>query len=128
MSEHFDRSVRQERVLLDLLGDKWSILVLGAICDHHGARRFNALARDVPGISQRSLATCLRRLERNGLIHRRVIDGPKLGTEYSFTDLGYTLDPPVTALLAWTKLHTDAVRAAQVTYDAREEAPRDAEA
>lgn len=118
MSASVGPELRRDRVLLDLLADKWTLLVLGSLCDHGGSRRFNAIRRDIPEISQRSLASCLRRLERNGLVQRRIIDGRRLGVEYSLTGLGYTLDEPVATLLLWTARHTDAVRGAQDRYDA----------
>lgn len=117
MSLNVSAKLREDRVLLDLIGDKWTMLVFGALCDHGGTRRFNALRRDVAGISQKSLSNCLRRLARNGLVSRRVLLGAQLGVEYSFTELGYTLDAPVTALLGWTGTHADAVRAAQQRFD-----------
>ncbi len=108
-----DKAVRDDRVLLDLLADKWTIAVLGSMCDHGYRRRFNAIRRDVQGISQKSLVRCLRRLEENGLIEREVItDGP-LGVEYRFTELAKTLDKPLAALFEWTLTHGGAVRAAQ---------------
>ncbi|OYZ75094.1 MAG: hypothetical protein B7Y12_13540 [Rhizobiales bacterium 24-66-13] len=105
MSDTIDPELRRDRVLLDLIADKWTLLVLGSLCDHAGVRRFNAIRRDIPDISQRSLASCLRRLERNGLIRRRVIDGRQLGVE------------PVTTLLLWTAKHAEGVRGAQDRYD-----------
>lgn len=117
MADGIDPATRRDRILLDLLSDKWTVLVLGSLCDNDGVRRFNAIRRDVPGISQRSLAFCLRRLERNGLIRRRVIDGPQLGVEYSFTELGLSLDAPVASLLQWTAGHADQVREAQASFD-----------
>jgi DNA-binding HxlR family transcriptional regulator len=120
MGGTIDPTLREDRVLLDLVGDKWTVLVFGALCDHQGRRRFNEIRRDIPGISQKSLTTCLRRLERNGLIQRRVITRSKLGVEYSFTELGDTLDAPVTSLLAWTAQYADAVRAAQGVFDLSE--------
>lgn len=117
MSDTIDPELRRDRVLLDLIADKWTMLVLGSLCDHAGVRRFNAIRRDIPDISQRSLASCLRRLERNGLIRRRVIDGRRLGVEYSFTELGVSLDEPVTTLLLWTAKHAEKVRSAQERYD-----------
>jgi len=117
VTDDIDPELRRDRVLLDLLSDKWTLLVLGSLCDHDGVRRFNAIKRDIPDISQRSLAFCLRRLERNGLICRRVIDGPQLGVEYSFTRLGFSLDQPVAALLRWTSDHADQVRHAQQSFD-----------
>jgi DNA-binding HxlR family transcriptional regulator len=118
MSDQIDSKLREDRILLDLIGDKWTILVLGSLCDHQGRRRFNSIRRDVPGISQKSLTNCLRRLERNGLLKRRIVMGAPPGVEYIFTDLGYTLDAPVTGLLAWTAAHGETVRAAQAVFDA----------
>jgi DNA-binding HxlR family transcriptional regulator len=51
---------------------------------------------------------CLRRLERNGLVERRVITAAPLGVEYAFTELGRTLDERPGAAIAiqnWLKSH-----------------------
>jgi len=118
MSEIYDAKLRSDRILLDLVGDKWTILVFGSLCDHGGRRRFNAIRRDIPGISQKSLTQCLRRLERNGLLQRHVYTSAGgIAVEYAFTELGYTLDDPVGALLAWTAANTGAVRRSQAEFD-----------
>jgi len=117
MADDIDPALRRDRVLLDLLADKWTLPVLGSLCDHGGRRRFNAIRRDIPDVSQRSLASCLRRLERNGLNAREVIAGRQIGVEYSFTELGLSLDAPITKLLAWTSSHARKVRAAQSSFD-----------
>ena len=118
MSDGFDAKLRSDRVLLDLVGDKWTVLVCGSLCDHGGRRRFNAIRRDIPGISQKSLTQCLRRLERNGLLQRHVYTSAGgIAVEYAFTELGYTLDDPVGALLAWTAANTGAVRRSQAEFD-----------
>jgi len=119
MATNKTAQLREDRILLDLIGDKWTILVLGSLCDHQGNRRFNAIRRDIPGISQKSLTQCLRRLERNGLIERRVTTTAPPGVEYRFTPLGYTLDVPVASLLNWTGTYANAVREAQATFDAQ---------
>src|SRR5258708_22191924 len=99
MSEIYDAKLRSDRILLDLVGDKWTVLVFGSLCDHGGRRRFNAIRRDIPGISQKSLTQCLRRLERNGLLQRHVCTrAGGLAVEYAFTELGYTLDRKSTRL------------------------------
>jgi DNA-binding HxlR family transcriptional regulator len=117
MDHEISPGLRQDRVLLDLIGDKWTILVLGSLCDHDHRRRFNAIRRDIPGISQKSLTNSLRRLERNGLIKRHVLSDRPLGVEYVFTELGLTLDRPVASLLEWTASHADDVRSAQASFD-----------
>jgi DNA-binding HxlR family transcriptional regulator len=89
MSEIYDAKLRSDRILLDLVGDKWTVLVFGSLCDHGGRRRFNAIRRDIPGISQKSLTQCLRRLERNGLLRRHVYTkAGGMAVEYAFTELG----------------------------------------
>jgi DNA-binding HxlR family transcriptional regulator len=118
VSELYGAKLRSDRVLLDLVGDKWTVLVFGSLCDHGGRRRFNAIRRDIPGISQKSLTQCLRRLERNGLVRRDVhTSAGRLAVEYAFTELGDTLDGPVGALLAWTAANAEAVRRSQAEFD-----------
>jgi DNA-binding HxlR family transcriptional regulator len=118
MSEVYDAKLRGDRILLDLVGDKWTVLVFGSLCDHGGKRRFNAIRRDIPGISQKSLTQCLRRLERTGLLRRHVYTSASgLAVEYAFTELGDTLDGPVGALLSWTAANADAVRRSQAEFD-----------
>ncbi|WP_321931267.1 winged helix-turn-helix transcriptional regulator [Paraburkholderia guartelaensis] len=108
-----------DRLLLDQIADRWSILVLGAICSSGGALRFNALRREVSGLTQKTLTQCLRRLERNGIVERRLIDSAPPGVEYVVTPLGRTLDKPFAALNAWTAAHGQAVRIAQAAFDHR---------
>lgn len=123
MSKAFDVSIRLDRVLLDQIAGRWTLLVLGALCDSDGRARFNAIKRAVPGISQKTLTQCLRQLERNGLVERRVLTESPLGVEYSFTKLGYTLEDPVEALYEWTRKHSSVVRTAQARYDGKRAFP-----
>jgi DNA-binding HxlR family transcriptional regulator len=110
------------RLLLDLLSDKWTVPVLAALCAGGGKQRFNAIRREVPQVSQKSLVTCLKRLEMNGLIQRNVMTTGELAVEYRVTPLGHTLDEPVNALLAWSGKHEREVRQAQQDYVAKIEA------
>lgn len=75
--------------------------------------------RQLEGITQRVLTQTLRRLERNGLIQRRVLETSPLGVEYSLTHLGDSFREPFTRLYDWTVEHSDEVLAAQHEYDAR---------
>lgn len=113
------------RLLIDLLADKWTIPVLGALCAGGGRQRFNAIRREVPAISQKSLVTCLRRLEMNGLVERHVLTSGELAVEYRMTALGHTLDEPVSALLIWSGRHGPAVRQAQQAFCDRMAAAED---
>ena len=50
------------REVLDIVGDKWSLLVVRNL--RAGPRRFTELKRSIDGISQRMLTVTLRSLER----------------------------------------------------------------
>ncbi|ATI80033.1 winged helix-turn-helix transcriptional regulator [Sphingobium yanoikuyae] len=107
------------RLLLDLLADKWTVPVLAALCAGGGRQRFNAIRREVSAISQKSLATCLRRLEANGLVERYVVTSGELAVEYRVTSLGHTLEEPFGALMAWSGEHSGAVQEARAAYAAK---------
>ncbi|MEV5773453.1 winged helix-turn-helix transcriptional regulator [Streptomyces antimycoticus] len=105
------------RRLLDQLFDKWSLLVLEALCDR--PRRFNELRQHLPAVTPKSLTTCLRRLERNGVVERLVVSTDPVAIEYRITDLGRSLESPLQAMLRWVVDNLDAVEAARSDYDER---------
>jgi DNA-binding HxlR family transcriptional regulator len=116
---HTDAKVDcSSRFLLDQIADKWSVLILAALCQK--PLRFNELKRGLEGITQKALTQALRRLERNGILARRVIPTSQIAVEYSITPLGRTLEEPFKALHAWTINYVDAVVQAQADFDARD--------
>jgi DNA-binding HxlR family transcriptional regulator len=114
-----DSPLDTSRLLLDQIADKWTILILGALCNAGGRARFNAIRRDVGDITQKSLTQALRRLERNGLIERTVLPTSPVGVEYSTTPLGHTLKEPFAAMHQWARAHLADVEAARQHYDHR---------
>ena len=103
------------RLLIDQVTDKWSILILTAL--EEDAMRFNALKRRLLGVTQKALTATLRRLERNGLIARRVVSFSPVAVEYGISPLGRTLLPPFLALYAWTVESLPAVEDARLRFD-----------
>ncbi|MBT2408966.1 helix-turn-helix transcriptional regulator [Streptomyces sp. ISL-12] len=104
------------RPILDQISDKWSMMVLAVL---EQPTRFNEIKRQLEGVTQRVLTQTLRRLERNGMIRRRVLETSPLGVEYSLTPLGESFRAPFTRLYEWTVEHSDEVLSAQHAYDAR---------
>ncbi len=102
------------RAILDQIADKWSMLVLMVLRE---PRRFNAIKRRLDGITQRVLTQTLRKLERNGMVTRTVLDGKTLGVEYALTPLGKSLESPFNALYDWTVEKMDEISACQARYD-----------
>ncbi|SKA23510.1 winged helix-turn-helix transcriptional regulator [Consotaella salsifontis] len=105
------------RVLIDQIADKWTMMVLTVLDD--GPLRFNEIKRRLEGVSQKALTQCLRRLERNGLLSRRVIPVSPVAVEYEITPLGRGLQAPFKALYGWTMANLAEVEEARRAYDAQ---------
>ncbi|MBC3940617.1 helix-turn-helix domain-containing protein [Sphingomonas albertensis] len=105
------------RLLFDQIADKWSMMVLTVL--DAGPLRFNMVKRRLEGVTQKALSQCLRRLERNGLVSRRVIPVSQVAVEYEITPLGRSLQPPFEALYAWTMGNFGEVEIARQAFDAR---------
>nr|WP_255672537.1 helix-turn-helix domain-containing protein [Corallococcus sp. AS-1-6] len=76
-----------------------------------------AIKRQLEGITQRVLTQTLRKLERNGMVRRRVLGGSPPGVEYALTPLGRSLQEPFAVLYDWTLAHIDAIQKHQEAYD-----------
>lgn len=105
------------RRVLDLVGDKWSLLVIALL--GAGPRRFTELRREIGSISHRMLTLTLRQLERNGLVQRTVYPVVPPRVEYQLTDLGRDLGNAISGIVAWTMTHHPELAAARAEYDAR---------
>ncbi|MGW2786343.1 winged helix-turn-helix transcriptional regulator [Streptomyces populi] len=104
------------RPILDQIADKWSMMVMAVLAE---PRRFNEIKRRLDGVTQRVLTQTLRRLERNGMIKRRVLPTSPVGVEYSLTPLGESLREPFAHLYDWTVANASEIQARQRDYDQR---------
>jgi DNA-binding HxlR family transcriptional regulator len=109
------RLTTEHRELLDQVLDKWSLQVLDTLCEN--PRRFNELRREIPVVTQKSLTTTLRRLERNGMIERAVISTRPVAVEYRISALGTSLQGLIDALYAWTAAALPGVDRAREQFD-----------
>ncbi|EGT4372178.1 helix-turn-helix transcriptional regulator [Cronobacter malonaticus] len=109
--------INSTRPVLEQVANKWSVLILTVLCTRPA--RFNAIKRRLDPITHKALTEALRRLERNGLVNRRVIASSPVAVEYSITPLGRTLQEPFVALVSWARQHGAAIKQAQVAYDER---------
>jgi DNA-binding HxlR family transcriptional regulator len=85
---------------LDLIGERWTLLVLRDLV-HLGPRRFSDLRDGLPGIGANLLTQRLRRLEREGLVRRRRLPSPAASVVYELTELGAALEPTIIELGRW---------------------------
>jgi len=109
------------RLLFDELADKWSMMVLTLLDD--GPLRFNAIKRLLEGVTQKALTQCLRRLERNGLILRRVIPVSPVAVEYAITQLGRSLQIPFKAIYSWILTNFPDIEQSRQVFDHRASTP-----
>jgi DNA-binding HxlR family transcriptional regulator len=104
------------RPILDQIANKWSLMILGSLDE---PQRFNELKRRLEGITQRVLTQTLRRLERDGLVERRILATSPVGVEYSLTPLGESLREPFGHLYDWALSNATTIQRNQEIYDLR---------
>jgi len=104
--------------VLNRIGDKWSVMVVGML-GRSGTLRFNELKRLINGVSQRMLTLTLRNLERDGLVTRTIYPEVPPRVEYGLTELGKTLDGPISKLWDWSAENYGSIVDARTIYDAR---------
>ncbi len=114
VAEHGHTECRASLETLARIGDKWTVLVVGALS--LGPIRYSQMRRVVEGISQRMLTLTLKGLERDGLVSRTVYPTIPPRVEYELTDLGRTLIVPLRAVHAWTVEHRPAILAAREIF------------
>lgn len=97
---------------LDILGDKWTMLVLRDLMQGHTL--FGEFERAPEGISSNILAERLQRLENSGLIERT--RGNRRRFTYRLTPKGRDLRPVLLELVEWGNSHISGTVAPQDEY------------
>jgi DNA-binding HxlR family transcriptional regulator len=115
---HVPEECRQVSEVLQRIGDKWTVLVVGELGG--GAKRFNEIRRSLGSISQRMLTLTLRGLERDGLVTRTVFPTVPPRVDYELTKLGRSLLEPVNGLGLWARQNQPAIQQARERFDAAE--------
>src|SRR5690242_3587253 len=105
------------RQILDVLANKWTLLVMGALSG--GPMRFGALRRRLDGITQKMLTQTLRALERDGLVTRSVYPTVPPRVEYAATPLGVSVTALLDGIRVWSEEHIDEILDARDAYDER---------
>lgn len=104
--------INSTRPVLEQIANKWSVLILAVLCEQPS--RFNTIKRRLDPITHKALTEALRRLQRNGLVNRKVIATSQVAVEYSITSLGLTLQQPFEALIGWAQQHGVELMAARL--------------
>lgn len=86
---------------MSALGERWSLLVIGALLD--GPKRFQQLRLELPAISANILASRLRLLAARGILHRTKLPPPANVGAYELRPVGLACAPIVEALERWAE-------------------------
>src|SRR5262249_8342259 len=85
---------------LDLIGERWTILILRDLL-LHGPRRYQDLQDSLGGVAPNTLSARLKAMEASGLIERELYSEHPPRLEYHLTDRGKSLGPVLKALRDW---------------------------
>jgi len=89
---------------LDLIGERWTILLLRDLL-LHGSRRFQDFQSSLPGVAPNTLSARLKTMEENGLVRRELYNDRPPRLEYVLTDKGKSLGPIVKSMRDWGMKH-----------------------
>ena len=85
---------------LSLIGGKWRLPIIWAL-SVNGTLRYNALKKNIEGITNMMLTQSLKELEANEIVYREQYNEIPPRVEYSLTDNGLKLIPALKALAQW---------------------------
>ena len=84
---------------LDVVGDRWTLLILRELSFGH--QRFTDLRSGLPGIASNLLSDRLRSLEEAGLVEQRELPAPAARMVYALTADGRRIHPVLRSLAAF---------------------------
>ncbi|HXG76131.1 MAG TPA: helix-turn-helix domain-containing protein [Gaiellaceae bacterium] len=85
---------------LDLVGERWSLLIVRDLLEH-GPLRYSDLNCRLTGCGTNILADRLKKLERHGIVRRRQLPPPAAATVYELTPHGAQLRSVLHELAHW---------------------------
>ncbi|NOU11716.1 MAG: helix-turn-helix transcriptional regulator [Nitrospira sp.] len=89
---------------LDLIGGRWTILLLRDLL-LHGSRRFQDFQASLPGVAPNTLSSRLKTMEDSGLVQRKLYNERPPRLEYVLTAKGKSLGLIVKAMRDWGAKH-----------------------
>jgi DNA-binding HxlR family transcriptional regulator len=99
LMDNFERSSCPVTNMLDLFGDKWTLLIIRDLM--LGKNRYGEFAQSVERIPTNILADRLKRLELVGIIIKTAYCDKPLRYDYQLTEKGKDLQPILEAMVEW---------------------------
>lgn len=98
---------------LDLIGDRWTLLVIRDMM-FFGKQRFEEFLESPEGISTNILANRLKLLEELGLVEKQPYSNHSRRMNYQLTDKGKSLRSVLKVITVWGLKHIDDTQIAQI--------------
>ena len=119
--KHANRSGCPINLTLEMLGDRWSLIVIRDLMFGNRRHYRELLTRSEEGIASNILADRLKRLEAAGLVSQRDDPSHKQKTIYSLTEASIALVPLLAQMGGWGVRHTQASRKLSVRAEMLEQ-------
>lgn len=100
MATHDFRSSCSIARTLEVVGDKWTLLVVRDLL-WHGKRTFQALQESAERVPSNILSERLKRLAEWGLVERDAYQQRPVRYAYRLTEAGKSLEPVLLEIMAW---------------------------
>ncbi len=97
---------------LDLIGDRWTLLIIRDMM-FFGKQRFEEFLESPERISTNILANRLKSLENLGLVEKQPYSHHSRRMNYQLTELGRSLRPVLKAMIAWGLKHIPETRVSE---------------
>jgi len=101
--------------VIDVIGKKWALLIINAI-GNYGSLRFTRLLEELHGISPKTLADTLKRLQNEQLLERESFAEIPPRVEYSLTKDGQGLREAVVPILRWAATRQGSTMKCSLAY------------
>ena len=98
-----EQKIERIERFVTLIGDKWSLLIIGQLAFGKSPSRFNELMRELRPISSRTLAIKLAKLSDNKIVEKTIEGNSPPYTQYALTAKGTDLVSAFRAMGEWSK-------------------------
>jgi DNA-binding HxlR family transcriptional regulator len=107
MKKEKNRSACPVACFLDILGDRWTMLIVRDLL--LGAKKYKDFLASPERITTNILAERLKRLETEGLVTKKAYQNNPIRYNYSLTQKGNDLGPLMKAMINWAQKYKDEV-------------------
>lgn len=92
------------RYTIDIVGGKWKLPIICVLTSGLPIR-YSSIKRRLTGVTNMMLAQSLKDLEASGIVHREQYNEVPPRVEYTLTDKGKSIIPPLMKLGEWGGSH-----------------------